>query len=111
MCVCVCVHQKRPDKIFRMVSFIISHAGHFGLGGGRGGGGPPTVHGHSHTSPGGGLAITMVLGHLWFIRSATPGRGGTFVAQMGNNYHRGKFLRGFFLGWPKLRGEKCGIAP
>ena len=32
------VYQKWPDQIFPMVSFVVSHDGHFGLEGGGAGG-------------------------------------------------------------------------
>ena len=37
------VYQKWPDQILPMVNFVLSHDGHFGLGGGVQGGVPPLL--------------------------------------------------------------------
>ena len=37
------MYQKWPDQIFPIVNVVVSHDGHFGLGGGPGGGGGDNI--------------------------------------------------------------------
>ena len=59
------VYHQCANKIFPIVNFFFSLSGHFGLkggkGGSRGGGGAPTVYGHSNTS------LPSAISHLSFM--------------------------------------------